>query len=307
MRLIATILTSCFVAMASMSAQDASELVPARQGIAVIGASASAGWGVMVPVLEPSEGNRYRHVTLANALAAVDPTLPAVVTRSGDPLFFRQRASERAVQVDLAIAAKPEAVIAVDFLFWYGYGTVRANTPSDAARMRMDRLALGLAQIDRLAAENIPIIVGNLPDVSDAADAMLYSVIGDAQLPRPDVLIDLNNRIAQWAQANDRIHILPLSTLINDMRGGKGVTAGGATWGPEPRLMQHDHLHPTDEGLLAVAASAVDRVRAAQGEPIPRPPVDKVAARLRLRQGDVAPQGDTTMNTPPRSTNTGAP
>ncbi len=298
MRLIATVLASCFVAVTSISAQDARERTPTQQGIAVIGASASAGWGVMVPVLKPSEGNRYRHVTLANALAAVDPTLPAAVTQSGDPLFFRKRASDRASQVDLAISARPEAVIAVDFLFWYGYGTVRANTPAEASRMRMDRLALGLAQINRLAAQNIPIIVGDLPDVSDAANAMPYSVIGEAQLPKPDVLVALNNRIALWAQANDHVHLLPLSTLIRDMRGGTGVAGGGATWGPEPRLMQHDHLHPTAEGLLALAANAIDRMRAAQGKPVMLPPVDKVAARLRLRQGVVAPQVDATLHTP---------
>jgi len=287
-RLTLAVLVASFSCVAPGAAQQADATVPARRGLAVIGASASAGWGVMVPVLEPSEGNRYRHVTLADALHAVDPTLPAVVTPSGDPLFFRQGRATRATQVDDAIEARPEAVIAVDFLFWYGYGTVRTKDAEAAARIRMARLDLGIEQIDRLAAEGIPIIVGDLPDVSHAAGAMLYSVIGDAQVPKHDTLVALNDRIEQWAGASDQIHLLQLSALMHDMQHGEGVPAGGVTWGPQPRLMQHDHLHPTAEGLLAVAARAADELRAARHDAEAAKPVDKVVARLRLRAGTPA-------------------
>jgi hypothetical protein len=171
----------------------------------------------------------------------------------------------------------------------------------------MDRLAVGLQQIDRLAAKDIPIIVGDLPDVSAASGAMVYSVIGDAQIPKPDVLIALNNRIATWAAANERIHVLPLSSLMHTMSAGKGVSAGGVMWGPEPRLMQHDRLHPTAEGLLAVAASASDHLHAAQGVAHKRTPVDKVAARFRLRQGAIEHPSEADPKTTTRPTNADAP
>jgi hypothetical protein len=266
------------------------EAQPKQAGIAVIGASASAGWGVMVPVLEPGNGNRYRHVTLADALAAVAPELPPVVTASGDPLFFRQRSAGRAAQVDRALEANPEAVIAVDFLFWYGFGTASAASPQAEARLRMKRLNAGIAQLQRLVDKGIPVIVGDLPDVSDAAGAMLYSVIGEAQMPSPTTRVNMNTRIANWVDVNDNVQRLALSQLMRDMQQGKAVRAGGIEWGPTPRLMQHDKLHPTAEGLLAVAARAVDQLHRVNGHTATRTPVDRPAARYRLRGGVVDTQ-----------------
>ena len=255
-----------------------------RAGLAIIGASASAGWGVVVPVLNPSEGNRFLHVHLGDALRAVDPNLPKAVTPSGSPGFFRLSLKGRERIVDNAIASNPEVVSAIDFLFWYGYGSVWGEGATTEAQTRENRLEQGLAQLDRIAALGVPVIVGDLPDVNDALDAKPFSFLGRSQVPSAELIKPMNDRILEWAGTHDNVHLLQLGTLVGDMKAGKQVLAGGVPWGPEPRLMQHDRLHPSPEGLLALAAATAEQIQIAQGRTVLT--IDKEAVRRAIRIKD---------------------
>jgi hypothetical protein len=258
---------------------------PKPAGLALLGASATAGWGVIVPVEHPSEGNRYRHVDLNDALHAVAPDLPEAVTSSGDAFFFRRSLKARALQVDTVIASRPEAVIALDFLFWYGHGSQWPRDSQTKGELRMARMNKGLAQLDKIVATGIPVIVGNLPDVSDALNAR-FSVLAPGQVPKAEVREAMNARIHEWAAASENVHLIPLYTLMAKMSQGKPIDAGGTTWGPEPRLMLHDQLHPSAEGLLAIAAVIADTLHQARAVEVT--PIDRAQARTRL-QGEPTP------------------
>lgn len=255
-----------------------------RKGLAIIGASASAGWGVVVPILKPSEGNRFRHVHLADALHAVDPNLPRPVTSSGSPGFFRTSLKGRQRIVDLAIASNPEAVSAIDFLFWYGYGSVWEDNAAAEAQRRAATLEAGLTQLDRIAAMGVPVVVGDLPDVNDALEAKPFSFLGRAQVPSPEMIKSMNERIKNWAKTHSNVRLLGLGAVVGDMKAGKQVLAGGVVWGPEPRMMQNDRLHPSAEGLLALAAATAEQLQISLGrQPLT---IDKEAVRLAIRRHD---------------------
>ena len=250
------------------------------QGLALLGASATAGWGVIVPAQIPSEGNRFHHVDLEKALQAVAPDLPDAVTSSGDAFFFRRSLATRAGQVDVVIASRPEAVIALDFLFWYGHGSIWPRDGQTKGDLRMDRLNKGLAQLDKLVATGVPIVVGDLPDVSSALRAT-FSVLTPGQVPKADVRTAMNDRIHTWAKASPSVHLIPLFSLMASMQSKSPISAGGTTWGPEPRLMLHDQLHPSSEGLLAIASVIADTLHKIND--VDAEPVDKAKARTRLQ------------------------
>ncbi len=283
MRLTRRLLLICLIALLTAADQPTQDARP-RHGLALLGASATAGWGVIVPVLNPTEGNRFHHVQLADALHALDPTLPPAVTASGSPGFFRTSLKNRAGIVSEAIAARPEAFCAVDFLFWYGYGTTGGFGEGTTAQRRAQRLELGLAQLDRLVAEGVPVIVGDLPDFTDALEAKPFSFLARGQVPTIEVQQALNARIHAWAQGKANVHLMPLAKLVADMKAGKPVPGAGTTWGPTPRMVQHDRLHPSSEGLLALGAVTTDALRVALGrDPIQ---VDKSATRVALQRKD---------------------
>ncbi|MCH2136240.1 MAG: hypothetical protein MK101_06615 [Phycisphaerales bacterium] len=277
------------IALAPATAISSDETQTPPAGIGLIGASATAGWGVIVPLDKPSEGRRFRHVTLARALEAIDQDLPGVVTKSGDPFFFRKRNATRALQMDAVIEARPEAVIGVDVLFWYAYGNVAGVDKTTRGAARAARLEEGLTQLDRIVALGIPLIVGDLPDMSGALEAKPFAFLRANQVPAKDTLKALNERIHAWAAERPDVHLLPLAELIATMQEGKGVTAGGVSWGPDPRLLQHDRLHPTDEGLLALAAVVSQQLEQIRAPGAELEPVDKAAARAHLRSGAAAP------------------
>ncbi len=256
----------------------------APKGLAIVGASATAGWGVVVPVLEPREGHRYHHVTLADAIYAIDPTLPAATTPSGSPGFFRTTNTGRAAIVDAAIATNPEAISAVDFLFWYGYGSKGSQGTATDAQRRAADFEEGLRQADRLAAIGVPVIIGNLPDVNDDLQARPFSFLSRRQVPQPDCIATLNERVKAWAATKPNVHLLDLHGLVKQMKAGKSVPAGGTQWGPDPRMMQKDRLHPSPEGLLALGAATAAELQRALGQPITI--TNKAHARKALRRKD---------------------
>ena len=279
--MVSLLLTVAATAQANAANQDTDA---PRNGLAIIGASATAGWGVVVPVLYPSEGNRFLHVHLGDALRVVDPDLPKAVTPSGSPGFFRLSMKARERLVDSAIAAHPEIVSAIDFLFWYAYGSIQKDGIRTETQIRASRLEQGLAQLDRIATLGVPVIVGDLPDVNDALDAKPFSFLSRRQVPTAAMLKPMNERILAWAKTHDNVHLLQLGTLVGEMKAGKQVHAGGVPWGPEPRLMQHDRLHPSLEGLLALAAATAEQIQKAQGRTVQM--IDKEAVRRTIRIKD---------------------
>jgi hypothetical protein len=259
--------------------------------ITVIGASASAGYGNFL-TLDAKANYARAPIDFADVLDGAVRTPRDAIDVHASALFFTNPMRFGPEFVDRALETEPTLVIAPDFLFWYAYGA-RGRTGAALASER-DRFALleaGLEQLDRIDA---PLVVGDLPDMSRAIGMMLSA----RQVPRPPTLEALNERIVEWAAARDDVAVLPLRDMIRRMHENEAVAVGPWTWpaGSTSRLLRPDHLHPTVDGLVAlaqlVAETAVgagfgapsefefdpDRVRAALEDAVARRHEEETAA-----------------------------
>jgi hypothetical protein len=165
-------------------------------------------------------------------------------------MFFMQGEGSRKALVKKALDHKPSAVIGLDFLFWYGYGVL----PEEA---RLPLLEQGLALLDGFLC---PVVVSEFPDMSPAVGKMLMA----QQVPAPETLAALNERLRAWAAERPQVILVPLAPAIERMRAGEAITVGGNTWlgGDESRFLLPDKLHPTPEGLVVMACLVAEGLRA---------------------------------------------
>lgn len=217
---------------------------------AIIGASISDGFGLYHQV--------GAHVRLGDVLTASLRTAPAEITsRQTFVTFFNPPLVGRE-QVDAVLKADPTVVVALDFLFWYGYGKIDGG---EEARLR--RLEDGLRELDRLGC---PILVGDFPDVSHAL-AGRPVMLKREQVPRPDTLAALNKRVAAWAAERPHVLVVPLGELVAGVLGGKGVTVRARTIGDggRGRWLQGDLLHTSLEGTVLLWLHACEQLAAKRG------------------------------------------
>ncbi|MEZ6015113.1 MAG: SGNH/GDSL hydrolase family protein [Planctomycetota bacterium] len=217
--------------------------------ISVLGASLSGGYGNSLELVTPKD------VRLGRFLACALPQDGFEVIDHGDVWLFTQPISRGREQVDAALAEEPDFVVALDFLFWYGYGD---GYVSDDDRVR--DLELGLAQLDRFSC---PIILGDLPDVTVALQGkgpLGTPVVTRGMIPREVALNRLNARIAYWMAERPRVSQVPLASMLTRMQAGLELTMRGNTWKPDSlaEVLQPDLLHPTARGTLWVTLATLD-------------------------------------------------
>ncbi len=239
--------------------------------IAVIGASVSDGFGVFVS--DPANAQAIPSaVNLSDVLRAAAPTTSAPTTApptTATPIlhhyasgfFFSNPGSVGKSEIDRAIAAKPTLVLAIDFLFWYVYGTVDASgeVMQDDAQ-RSANLETGFAQLDRLLVNGTPVIIADIPDMSDAIGKMLSA----NQVPTPAALEAVNARITAWVATRPAVKLMKLRTLLAALKAGGVIEVAGRVWDPTTlgQLLQRDQLHPTFAGTVIIAAGLIDLARA---------------------------------------------
>jgi hypothetical protein len=163
-------------------------------------------------------------------------------------MFFMDPKRHATPQIDAALAAKPTLVLAVDFLFWFGYGTRDFDGAIKNEDARVALLEKGLALLDKFECT---VVVGDFPDMSVAVGTMLEP----SQMPKPETLVKLNARFAEWLKGKKNVVALPLAAWMNDLHAHKTLEIAGQKYEPTvtARWMQDDHLHPTAEGLAALA------------------------------------------------------
>jgi hypothetical protein len=168
--------------------------------------------------------------------------------------------------------------VAVDFLFWFGYGTINAEGKPLASED--ERLALLERGLELLEDFECPIVVGDFPDMSDSIGLMLL----ESQVPEEATLERLNARLRAWAAERKNVAVLPLAHGVETLRSGEAFTLGKLSY-PEQsteRLLQSDHLHPTLEGLVLIAhlvGQALTEIGAAREQDF-RSEVGEVLERL---------------------------
>jgi hypothetical protein len=254
--------------------------------IAAIGASASAGFGVFYRTADDPEGVP-RGISLAKLYRAASGD-STVVIDLGTAAFFSNPSGIGTRVVDRTIRAKPDLTFAIDYLFWFTYGTI--GVESRRIRTDEDRMALlevGLAQLDRIEG---PVLVGDIPDMSSAAGRVMMK----SQVAPEDVRLRANQRIREWASTRPNVRVFPLADLIERLRSGKAFKIGTHAWtaAEAATLILGDRLHPSLDGLIALVI-AIDDLLANDPELAGvRPDVETDRARLKHRLTGATPEAD---------------
>lgn len=208
--------------------------------VRVIGASVSGGFrdGPMTGATESGESVTMQHLLKAwcgdHATASTHPPLEMMAMFT-NPERIGQK------QVQAALKAKPSAVVAIDFPFWFAYGHVKGENEASA---RAERFQKGLSL---LAQFEVPVLVGDLPDMQGAARRML----APAQIPAPDLLQAANKALVQFVAEHPQVRIVPLAATVATMKGSGVVLplAGGPLQTPPGALLQGDKLHANRLGM----------------------------------------------------------
>ncbi len=212
---------------------------PVYRRIVVIGASASAGFN--------TTGFAGRTVTLARVFEAMVREEHDEIVSAATPLFFLQPFVAGQQSVEIATKARPTMLSAVDFLFWYGYGTKQREAD------RLKDLDKGLALLDGFSC---PILISTIPDMSAAVGKMLRR----DQVPKPATLKELNARIEAWAKKRPRVALIPLVQFLDDVKANRRIEVADSAWpaGTTRGLLQWDRLHPMPDGMAALGVVAID-------------------------------------------------
>ncbi|MDG2291481.1 MAG: hypothetical protein P8L37_02400 [Phycisphaerales bacterium] len=215
--------------------------------IAVIGASVSWGYGTHVPL----QRERYTHRELVNLADVLEATLVDeydLAHHQADLLFFRSPMTSGPMLAQGAHAAAPTIVIGLDYLFWYGYG--HAGVEGEKHTGTDSRLALLEEGLATLEAFNCPVVISDFPDMSPAIGRVLRA----SQVPSPETLTALNERLHVWATEHDNIIVIPLAALTSRLQRNEGFDIEEINYpaGSTSALLQADALHPTTEGDIAL-------------------------------------------------------
>jgi hypothetical protein len=234
-------------------------LAPLRVGI--LGASVSDGFGCRLA--EQREDGLYEATfRLADMLPLVCPERAMrIENRASSSMFFAPH-KNGCEAAKLVRESEPQCVLALDYLFWFCYGNhAPKDKPEAADEARLASLELGLAE---LAAFRVPVVVGDIPDMSKAVGKMLRA----SQMPSLEAIAAANARIAAWAAERPHVHVVPVSRLIRQLHDEQKVEIAGKPFvaTPEQPLLQRDDLHATPAGLAAITCVLVDTLQKAAPE-----------------------------------------
>lgn len=257
-----TILSSLAFALCIALPAFAREETKTLSRIAVIGASMSDGFGVRVTTTLPDGKKISEGVNLAELVKVSCKDPAVVVSNYTSSMYFMNPARTAQSSATRACGDNaqemPTCVLAVDWLFWNGYGisNVRGEKLSSDTE-RMELLDNALACLEPMCAANIPIVLGDFPDMHSAIGGGMISA---PMVPSVECLAALNARVAQWALTKKNVCIVPLSKLTQDLLQKKPIHAAGREWDAQTLgpLLQKDRLHPTFAGTVTVLAATLD-------------------------------------------------
>ena len=248
--ILVTLISSAILMASTEETIDSSAVPHPLDKVAVIGASASAGWGLVLRYVDDEELVVTRLVTLNDVLKACILREKKRILLEGSGLFFWNPEGVGGEQAEEAREQSPTLLIALDYLFWFGYGNKGPNgtaipSGTQGHDARLELLEVGLAELDRFKC---PILVGDFPDMSKAVGYML----GLSQMPAPETLKALNRRLREWAGTHPNVTIVPVAGMIESMKMKRPFMAGRQQWPRDSheRFIQRDNLHPTLDGLI---------------------------------------------------------
>lgn len=188
--------------------------------IAIVGASVSVGFG----------GTPF-----GEAFAAAAPR--STVESYANLMLFRDPIGDGRLQIDKAIAFRPTALVAIDFLFWNVYGS---NDPA----WRERALASGLAALERAREAGAWLVLGDVPYITTAAEWMLPA----EHVPDRAVIAAFGEQIAAWAKARERVLLVPFASWTTPLLANDEVELSPGERLPARSLLSIDGLHANPLG-----------------------------------------------------------
>jgi len=214
--------------------------------IAIVGASVSSGMG-LDPNADPMSGAeskvRLANVVEASLVGAHDP-----IVDESTLMFFTSPKGLAASTAKSANAAKPSMLVALDYLFWLGYGP-----GSESARI--ERLDAGLKALE---AFKCPVLLGDFADFNGANVSRM--MLAPENIPSKETLDKLNAQVAEWAKKHANVVVVPVAEMFRKLRADEAIEVRGNKFakGSRAKLMQQDGLHTTLEGTCALWVIAID-------------------------------------------------
>ena len=253
--------------------------------IAVVGASASDGFGVSVRADAPPADSTAKkpipiRMNLSDVLRYAATSQRVIMHHYSSGFFFANPGPTGQGEIYRALKIKPTLVLGLDFLFWYVYGTVTADgKPMTTGADRFSNLELGLEQLDRIVNAGIPLVIADIADMHDAIGKML----SENQVPDIDTIEKVNARIMEWVKARPLVKIMPLAQILETLKKGGSIDLAGKSWNPAElgALLQDDQLHPTFAGTVVIAAGLIDLAQS--NDPSTQPPFDFDPKLIRKR------------------------
>ena len=229
------LLASCLL-FAAQDASPASPIPPSSdfERVVVVGASVSAGFGLHRDLGQPA--------VFGAVLDAAIAVPHGDVASRADLFFSHSPDGVGRLMIDSVLATRPTLVVAIDFLFWFGYGAV----PDE---QRLKRLERGFTLLEELECR---VVVADLPDMSPATRGIMLSA---SQVPSPATLALLNQRVRAWVAADPKRHLIGFADCVDRIRARAEIAVGPVHWPAEraPELLQPDDLHPTLRGAALIA------------------------------------------------------
>lgn len=220
---------------------------PAALGkVVIVGASVSAGYG-LDPRADAFQGQTSR-LRLAQIVdASIVGAHPAPLDESDILFFSAAQATAKRIAKE-ASASKPTLVVALDYLFWLGYG-------AGDEQERVERLEVGLKALEGVKGT---VLLGDLPDFNGVrVDPFM---LPKESIPPASVIAKLNEKCAGWAKKRKNVVVVPVASLFTRLSKGEAFAVRGNSFdaSARSRLMQADGLHTTLEGTCALWVLAVD-------------------------------------------------
>jgi len=239
--------------------------------VVVTGASVTSGFGLVTPPINGDLGGYP--ITLKHIMEGLIATPHKDVELLSNMMFFRNPKIHGDAFINQIIEYKPTLVIGIDFLFWFAYGSTGLSEPVE---YRTEKFEYGLELLSKL---DVPILVGDLPDMRKAIGKMLSA----RHVPSEETLKQLNIRLSVWAEEHDNVTVIPVHDLIESLHNDEDITVLDSTWssGSQEKLLQDDMLHTTLEGTVIASLMIAELLQLDCVESNPKVIMKNAAAKAR--------------------------
>jgi hypothetical protein len=212
--------------------------------LVILGASASAGFSDQLMTPKTAADREHNQtLRLQRALTPLWAEDGVSIRDYSNVLMFQDPEAHGPRQVDRAVKVAADAVLAIDFMFWFGYSVRGGDQPR-----RLELQQQGLRQLARIQA---PLLVGDYPKMTDIDPRMLHP----RAVPDAATLQALNDGLRAWAKERTNVHVLSIGDLLADLRTNKRrIAVGERTFEFDSAdMLQTDRLHVTKLGMAVMA------------------------------------------------------